>query len=419
MKLPRLLVFSFVAAAMVPAFAQQGPDSAAAIVNGDIISKHDLEQRTKLAMVSSNLPDAPEIRGQVVGPLLRRLIDEDLKIQAAARERIGATQEEISAQMASIEQENRLPAGGLTKLLTAKGIEIEAMRQQVRAEIAWYRLVHQILNKRLHISDNAVASRIEAIRANLGKPEYHAAEIFLRLDNERDEAQVRDLAERLSDQMRKGAPFSAIARQFNQAGAPDGDIGWVSQGMIDDDLLKALEPLQPNMVSAPIKTPEGYYIVTVLEKRKVGEGYGGGSNLDLTIIDLNSMASASQAERDMQLQHLKEAVAPAKSCDDLARLSKQVPSATLATDKMPEAQLPAKVAPLIKDLAPGQLSEPIDTPKGRRFFAVCGRSPGNSDGLPSPEEMRRQMESEQLDAIARRYVQELQGNAVIDIRQGR
>lgn len=422
MTIPRLFALFVVLVASIPAYSQPAAklsgESVAAVVNSEVITQHDLEQRTKLALLSSNLADTPDMRGRVVGPLLRRLVDEDLKIQAATRERITVSADDITAEMQAIGQQNHLPAGGLVKLLAGKGIETEALRQQVRGDIAWSRLVHHVLIRRVHVSDNAVATRLDAIRANLGKPEYRVAEIYLSLDNVKDEAEVRDLAERLAEQMHQGAPFTAIARQFNQAGAADGNLGWVSEGMLDDSLLAALGRLQPNEVTPPIRTTDGYHILMLQEKRKVGEGVGGGSAVDLMIVDLNSLSSAGQAERDLQMQHLREILAPAKSCDDLARLSKQAPSAAVnIMEKLPETRLPAQVVPLIKDLPPGRISEPIDTPKGRRFFAVCGRASGNSEGLPSADDIRQSMEDEQLELVARHYLLDLHGDAIVDIRR--
>jgi peptidyl-prolyl cis-trans isomerase SurA len=428
MRILRVFALTIVTAALFPAAAQSAEplpslptlrsgDPIAAVVNDDVITQRDVEQRTRLALLSSNLPDTPDMRTRVLGSLLRRMIDEDLKIQAASKAKITVSASDITAQMESIEQQNHLPAGGLVKLLTSKEIEPEALRQQVRAEIAWARLVGHVLARDVHISENAVTTRLDAIRANLGKPEYHVSEIYLDVESEKDEAEARDLAERLVDQIQRGAPFAAIARQFNQSGAAEGNLGWVSEGMLDDDLLAALGQLQLNGVTAPIRTTDGYHILMLLEKRKVGEGMGIGPTVDLMTIDLNSLSSSNQAERDLQMKHLRDILTPAKSCDDLVRLSQQVPSAaTTLAEKLPESQLPAKVASLIKDLAPGHISEPIDVPKGRRFFAVCARAPGTTDGLPSAETIRRHMEEEQLQLVARRYLVTLHRGAVIDIR---
>jgi peptidyl-prolyl cis-trans isomerase SurA len=406
------------AATLTPPAPQRSVDDIAAVVNGEVITQHDLAVRTTLALFSSDLPDTPDMRSRVIGPLLRRLIEEDLKVQAATRERIAVTSDEVATQMEAIEQQNHLPSGGLNKLLASKGIETEALRQQIRADLAWSKLVRYALTRKTPVSEHAVATRLDAIRANLGKPEYHAAEIYLSLDGVKDEMETRDLAERLIEQLRHGAPFTAIARQFNQGGAADGNLGWVSEGMLDDALLTALGGLQPNMVTPPIRTADGYHILMLLEKRRVGEGMGGGPTLDMMIIDLNSLPSAGQAERDLQMRRLREILAPAGNCDDLSRLSKQAPSAAVEIKQMlPEAKLPGTVLPLIKDLAPGQISDPVDTPKGRRFFALCGRAQGSSDGVPSADDVRRQMEDEQLELVARRYLLELHGNAVVDIRQ--
>jgi peptidyl-prolyl cis-trans isomerase SurA len=398
--------------------ANQAGEPVAAVVNDDVITLRDVEQRTKLALLTSNLSDTPDMRVRIQPSVVRRLVDEDLKIQAATKRKITVSADDITAQMGAIEQQNHLPAGGLAKLLSAKGIEPETLRQQIRADIAWSRLVGQVLALGVHISENAVATRLDAIRANLGKPEYRAAEIYLDVESEKDETQARDLAERLSEQIHQGAPFEAIARQFNQSGAVDGNLGWVSDGMLDDELLVALGRLQPNGVTPPIRTTDGYHILMLQEKRKVGEGLGGGGVIDVMTIDLNSLLSAGQAERDTQLQRLRDVLAPAKNCDDLTRLSKQVPSASLTiAEKLPETELPAKIAALIKDLPPGQISEPIDTPKGRRFFAVCARTAGNAEGLPSADDIRRRMEEEQLELLARRQMLDLHRNAIIDIRQ--
>jgi peptidyl-prolyl cis-trans isomerase SurA len=405
-------------AANPPSLASHSGEPVAAVVNDDVITQRDVDQRLKLALLTSNLPDTPDMRARIQPSVVRRLVDEDLKIQAATRYKITVSADDIAAQMDAIEQQNHLPAGGLAKLLAGKGVEPEALRQQVRADIAWSRLVGHVLAQGVHISDNAVATRLDAIRANLGKPEYRVAEIYLDVESPKDEAQARDLAERLTEQMHQGIPFEAVARQFNQSGSVDGNLGWVSEGMLDDDLMAALDRLQPKGVTPPIRTTDGFHILMLQEKRKVGEGLGGGSTVDVMTIDLNSLLSASQAERDMQMRHLREILAPAKSCDDLSRLSKQVPSAAVTiAEKLPETQLPIKIAPLVKDLAPGQISEPIDTPKGRRFFAVCGRTAGNAEGLPSAEDIRSRMEEEQLELLARRQMLDLHRNAIVDIRQ--
>jgi peptidyl-prolyl cis-trans isomerase SurA len=413
-----LLLLSFTAHAQSPAeLAPRRSDPFAAIVNDDTITHRELDQRTKLALLSSNLPDTPEMRKKVLDPLLRRLIDEDLKIQAATKEKVGVSPEQITAQMSAIELQNHMAVGGLAKYLASHEVDPEALKQQIRADLTWSWLRHHVLMQQVHVSESAVTTRLDAIRANLGKPEYLVSEIYLNVEDEKQEGAVKDLAERIIEQVRQGAPFDAIARQFNQSGAADGDLGWVSDGMLDDELMAALNGLQPKQVTPAIRTLDGYHILSVREVRKVGDGFGNGPTVDLMTIDLNSIATAGPAERDLQRRHLRDLLAPAKSCEDLTRLSKQAPSAAVnIVEKLPESQLPLDVRPLIKDLAPGQVSQPLDTPKGRRFFAVCGRAAGKTGELPSADDIRHRMEDEQLELVARRYMIDLRRHAIIEIR---
>ncbi len=372
-----------------PPTVRRADEPVAAIVNDDVITQRDVDLRMKLALYNANLADTPDMRSRLLAPLLQRMIDEDLKIQAAAQQKIIVSPEDIKAQIEALELQNHLPPGGLVKLLASQGIEIDALRQQIRAEIAWSGLVRHVLAREVRVSES----------------------------DPKNEGKVRDLAERLTEQVRKGAPFGAIAQQFSQAGAPDGNLGWVSEGMLDDEFIAALDNLAPHGVTPPIRTSDGYHILTLLEKRKVGEGMGSGPTVDLMMIELNSLPSAKSAERDLQMQHLRQILAPARNCDDLTELSRQVPSATITvTKKLPETEIPTRVAPLIKDLSPGQLSEPIDAPKGRRFYAVCERSQGNSEQLPTADEIRHRMEEEQLELVVRRHLLTLRRGAFIDIR---
>src|SRR5579872_4482242 len=75
-----------------PADAQR----VAAVVNDDIISVHDLDQRMKLVLLSSNLPDNVESRTRVMPQVIRRLIDERLELQEAEKNKVNVESGEVS-----------------------------------------------------------------------------------------------------------------------------------------------------------------------------------------------------------------------------------------------------------------------------------------------------------------------------------
>ena len=402
--------------AAIPARAADEAERVAAVVNDDVISVHDLDQRLKLVLLSSNLPDSVETRSRVMPQVVRRLIDEHLELQEAAKQKVEVESGEIVNSLATIERQNNMPRGAMEKLLRTRGVDPETLRQQIKADLAWNDTVRQELTRDIHVGDDAVNTRLANLKASIGKPEYLAGEIYLAVDGPRNEEQVRGLAERLIEQLRNGAPFQSLAQQFSQNGG-GGQLGWVSEGMLDDELMRALSRLNINSITPPIRANDGYHIMLLMDKRKIGDGMSSGPSVDLLSIDLNSLPSATFPERDAQLKRFQEAMAQYTGCDNLEQGSKNTPSTSYSrTDKVPEASLPPEVAALISKAEIGKLSDPIDMPNSRRFFAVCGRHADQANGLPSYDDIKRRMESEQLDNLAKRYLRDLRRNAYVDVR---
>ena len=398
--------------------AAQETQRVAAVVNDDIISLHDLESRMRLVIVSSNLPDTVETRSRVGPSVLRTLIDERLKIQEAERMKISISATEINAGIAMIERQNNLAPGYFESNLKGSGIDIDTMRQQIRAERSWVRVVRQTLIPDLHIGEEEIDARLATLRDNLGKPEYLVGEIFLAVEDLRHEAEVRQLSERLIEQMKQGAPFSALARQFSQTGAAGGDLGWVSDGMLDETLMVALRQLDKGGVTPPIRTIDGYHILLLRDKRIAGEGPSNKAPIfDLLVIQIPDLPSSTRAERDDQVKLLREASGIGQNCDDYEKQIKGlVPSAEVSRSrKVNSDEIPAEIHTLIANLKSGQISEPIQDPDGRRLFAVCGRT-DPTGGLPSRDDIRTRIEDEQLQNMARRYLRDLRRAAFIEIR---
>ncbi len=399
-----------------PSPTAQDVQRVAAVVNDEVISLRDLENRMKLALLSSNLPDSVEARSRLLPQVLRRLIDEHLELQEAARLKLSVSTAEIATGLATIEQRNNMQPGMFEPLLKSKGIDPETIRQQIRSELAWGQVVRHELRNELHVAEESVDARLAAIKANQGKPEYLVAEIFLAVDNPRHEEEIRTLGERLIEQMRQGAPFAALALQFSQTGAAGGDLGWVSEGMLDDRLMTALSEMRPGQVTPPLRTADGFHILLLRDRRLVGQGLSNGPTVDVLTIELASLPSATAAERDTQLKRLRDSLATGKSCDDFEKLAHEVPSATTSrATEVPVAQVPPAVQALIGTLPIGTVSEPLEGSNSRRMFAVCARHE-DTGGLPSRDTIRRRMEDEQFEIMARRYLRDLRRSAFIELR---
>jgi peptidyl-prolyl cis-trans isomerase SurA len=256
------------AVAAPPARSTEG---IAAVVNDDIISMSDLTARLQLALVSSGLPNTQETRQKLTPQVLRSLVDERLQLQEATRANVSVTDKEINEAFSKVAEQNRMQRDQLEKMLASQGVPRSTLESQIRSTIAWGKLVQRRLRPSIEIGQEEIDQVIQRIQANAGKPEYLAAEIFLAVDAPEREDDVRRLADRLYEQIGQGASFPAVARQFSQSAgaAAGGDLGWVQQGQLPEELDGALKQLRPGQATRPIRSITGYHILMLRDERTV------------------------------------------------------------------------------------------------------------------------------------------------------
>ena len=266
-----LLLFGLLPIMLVPVdrASGQGAVRIAAVVNNEAISVPDLVARIDIAIVSSRLQISEELRQQLAPQVLRSLIDERLKVQEAERHRLRVSRAELASARQTVEQRNGIPAGALDEFLRRQGLDVASVSEQLRAEILWSKLVRGRLGATVSVGEGEIDEAIARLEANRGRPEYRVAEIFLAVDSIGREAEVRGAAASLYRQLSAGASFAQIAQQFSQSAtaAVGGDIGWVVEGQLPGEIETVLADLEPGSIAPPVRAFDGYYIVSLIDRR--------------------------------------------------------------------------------------------------------------------------------------------------------
>jgi peptidyl-prolyl cis-trans isomerase SurA len=390
----------------------------AAVVNNEVISVQDLDSRIKMVLLSSNLPDTPEMRKKVAPQVLRTLIDEKLQLEEAQRKHITATNAELRKAIALLEHQNHMPPGGLEKYLRAHNIEPSALIDQITAAIVWGKLVRQRVEETSPISDEQVDETLAHLKETADEPESQVAEIFLPVDNPEQDGQVRQLAERLIQQMRGGARFSAIAQQFSQSptAAVGGDIGWVRPDELNPKLGKVVAALQPGELSTPIRTRAGYYLLLVLARRGGKPGNPDDTILRVAQVVFPFPLQASDAMRRAAILAAESVRAAAPSgCDQLMKIGKARSSPLTNEGTLRESQIAPAMRKMLLALPVGQPSEPIVQKNGVGIVMICDKT--SPQPIPATRaEAEEMLIRQKFDAIARSYMRELRERAYIDVR---
>lgn len=256
-----------------PALAA-GKEGIAAVVNQDVVTKSDLMARHDLIAASTGLPRTPELMAKLRPQIVDMLIEEEIKMQEANRLKIEVTKEEITQGFKSIADQNKVSPQDFRKMLESSGIRVGTMEDQIRAQIAWTKVVQRKIRPQIEVSDADVDSELEQLRANIGKPQYKISEIFLPLMEGKKPAEIQSFAEKLVSQLqKKPEAFGKVAQQFSAApgAAQGGAVGWVIGGQMPTEVDAVLPSLSPRSISNPIKTQSGFYIIFLQEKREITE----------------------------------------------------------------------------------------------------------------------------------------------------
>src|SRR5207249_2985242 len=106
------------------------------------------------------------------------------------------------------------------------------------------------------VADADIDAAQRRLQEDAGKTEYRLAEIFLSVDDPNETDTVRESADRLIEQLKKGSDFAEMARQFSQSATASngGVLGWVSPGDLPPEIATAVKDLQTDTVAGPVRS---------------------------------------------------------------------------------------------------------------------------------------------------------------------
>jgi peptidyl-prolyl cis-trans isomerase SurA len=391
----------------------------AAVVNDDMISLGDLEARIRLVLLSSQLPDNQQVRQRVTPQVLRTLIDEKLEMQEAKRFNITASDDDLNKAFARLEQQNNMQKGDLDQLLSSHGIPRSTLTDQIKSSLIWDKLVEGKLGPSVAVSDEEIRDTLARIKQEVGKPQYRVAEIFLAVDNPSQEADVKALADRLLDQIRQGARFSAVAQQFSQSptAAVGGDLGWLTAAELPHDIAESVKGMQASQLSAPIRTSGGFYILGLLERRTFGTPSAADATVTLTrVVFQFPQEHATDADRQKAFVAAQQVAETAKSCDDMRRIGKErAPQNSGEMRDVTVGSLSPEFQTLVASLQLSQPSKPLQVREGFGVVMLCERKEAPSP-IPTRDQLVNNLSRQRLDTLARRYLRDLRRTAYVDLR---
>ena len=407
------------------ACAQEAPSTlrqgVVAIVNDDIISSYDLQQRVMLLVATSGVQPTAQNTTQFEQEAVNELIDEALEMQEVRRAekdqkfKIVADDKAVDDRINEIAAQSPYKTGPrLLQAFSDAGISPATFRAQVRADISWQDWMHgRYGGSRIKISQAQVNAVISEIEAQASRPQYLLGEILIDADHAGGMQQAEAAADHLVTQLQQGAAFTQVARQFSASStaATGGDTGWLSESALPAELRPVVEQLRPGELSKPIPAQSGVYIILMREKRA-------GSTSELISLKQAAISLSPDAAPEVVADAQRKLVALKgelkDGCDGLEARAAKV-DGVVAGD-LGEADvkdLKPEFSQAAQSLAVGQISDPIRTDAGLHLIAVCGRRQAGVN-LPSRDEIEARLKEQDISLISKRQLRDLRNSATIE-----
>ena len=394
-----------------------------AVVNGDVISNDDVNNRARLFAVSTGLSPSPDVLARLKPQILRQLIDEKLRLQEILRNKIVVHDAEIADAIKQIAGRNGMTADALRAKLSADGISLTTLIDQIRTQIGWNDLLRLKLGDNLHVTPAEIAEQQRLMQAQTGKPEFRVGEIFIPVENPANAADAQRFAQTVITELRGGAPFPVVAAEFSQdqSALSGGDRGWVTLNQLDPDVAKVVQEMPAGAVSNPIDVPGGIAIVTLGGKRIVGQDVGTVVSLREAFLPFATKlnpAAPTEAQRQT-LDKARQISASVHSCDQMTQLAQTLHSPHPADPgpvRLDSIQPPA-FRDLIGKIPYNQATQPLVSNDGIAVVIVCSRQQENLAQL-SPKEIANTIVDQRVELLSRQLLRALHRHASIQMFPG-
>jgi len=381
-----------------------------AIVDNDVIMQTQLDARVRevqqtIAKRGAEVPPANVLTQQV----LDRLILENIQLQMGERSGIRISDEELNQAMATIAQRNGMSIEQFRDALAKDGLSFNDARDQVSREMVISRVRQRRVAERIQVTEQEVKN---FLASDLGKmqlsEEFRLANIVIPVQEDASSDALQAAERRAQDiyqQARQGADFGqlAIANSASETALDGGDMGWRKAAQLPPPFDNMISAMSVGDVTEPIRTPGGFILLKVLEKRG-GEAPAVREEVNVRHILIKPSEIRTDAEAKVLAERLYQRIESGEDFAELAKNFSEDPGSALNGGSLnwidPNALVP-EFREVMNNTASGEVSKPFKSQFGWHVLQVMGRR-----ATDSSEQMREQQALNLLRN--RKYEEELQ-----------
>ncbi|MBZ4201181.1 MAG: peptidylprolyl isomerase [Methylotenera sp.] len=399
-------------------------DRIVAIVDQTVVTEQELESRiatvtAQFKKQGTELPAEAILRKQI----LERLITDTLQLQYAAQTGLKVDDNQLDKTIGRIAEQNQLSLAEFTEALAKDGVSMTKFRSDIRSEITLARLREREVDGRVNVSESEIDNFLTSQAANNeNQDEYEIAHLLIRTPEEgatEDIQKAKVKVDKALSDLKAGVSFAKVSASYSDApnALEGGSLGWKSGTQMPALFLDALKTMQIGELSAPLRSPNGFHVLKLNNKR------GGNSPLVIQqtharhiLIKLSEIMSEKDGK--LKIDGLKERLDNGEKFESLARQFSEDSTASSGGDLNwvnPGDTVP-QFEKAMNELKEQQISAPVRTQFGWHLIQVIERRSQDMSKEAARLKARQEIRAKKADEAYQDWIRELRDRAYVEIR---
>ena len=399
-------------------------DRIAAVVNDGLVLKSELDAQMdavtkRLIEQKVELPSQSILKQQV----LDRLVLQEIETQQAKRVGLTVSDEQLNSALQEIAARNKIPFDQLPTALAAQGVDYKVYRESMRKELTLSGLRQRDVIARINVTPHEMEQYLARQQNAATNDEFNVSHILLSLPAAATPQQLDDIskkAQELVTRAQKGEDFGqlAIANSNSQTALDGGALGWRKGSQLPQFILDMVTKMKPGDVSAPVRTPSGFHIVKLNERRS-GEAQVMVNQIHLRHILMKTNELDDDETVRQKLAKLRTRIEKGEDFAGIASTSSEDPGSAPDGGDLgwtgPNTFVP-EFDKAIADLKPNEISEPFKTRYGWHIVQMLG-----TRTYDSTDDVRRQrafaaIRESKADEETELWLRRLRDDAFVEIK---
>ncbi|WP_233160874.1 peptidylprolyl isomerase [Aquitalea sp. ASV11] len=405
-----------------PATPVNEMDRIVAVVNKTVITNLDLQNRIDAVIQQLKGQNVtPPSRDVLAHQVLEQMITEQTQLEYANSNGIRVDDHDLDLAIADLAKQNKLDVKGLQAQLAKEGVPFARFREEIRREIILARLKNNEIGSRINVTDSEVDQVLKSAQS-ANRNEYHLATILVSTPERADAKQLDNLAAKASKalaELNDKQPFAKVAATYSDApnGIKGGDLGWRPAATLPQEFVSLLDSLNPGQHTGVIRTPQGFMIFQLIEKR--------GGNQPLVVeqyhtshILIRTNEAVSDTDAKNRILQIRDRILRGAKFAEMAKLYSEDGSNVKGGDLgwVNKGDMVPEFEKAMLALPVGTVSEPVRSPFGWHLILVDAKRNQDVSADRERQTIKQQLRLRKLDQAYLDWVRQLRDSAFVEQR---